>query len=158
VTGEAFGAGPSRGEDVVLGPDRQSPVRQVVPPGLAHGGRVSGRLQGALRSRTFTIGKKKIWYRLGGSGVTVRLIIDGFQQIRDPIYGGLAFEVRGGDRMQWHAQDVSMWAGHRAYIEIIDHGPGHAAVEKIVFADDWIPGEAANPLVVRLLEDEKLTS
>jgi hypothetical protein len=158
VTGDAFGTGPSRSGDVVLGADRRSPVRRVLPAGLAHSGLVSGRLQGLLRSKTFTIGKKQIWYRLGGSGGQVNLIIDGFQQIRDPIYGGLTFGVRSGDRMEWHVQDVSMWIGHRAYIEIIDQGAGHVAVEQVLFANDWQPAAGPNSLLVRMMDDARLTS
>src|SRR5262249_23811196 len=43
VSGEAFGTGPTRGTEVVLQPDQHSPVRQVVPAGLAHGGLVADR-------------------------------------------------------------------------------------------------------------------
>jgi hypothetical protein len=158
VTGEAFGAGPSRGDEVILQPDSQSPVRKVIPAGTAHSGLTAGKLQGVLRSPTFTISKKKILYRLAGSGVRVNLIIDGFQQIRDPIYGGLTFTINSGDRQVWHVQDVAMWVGHRAYIEVIDHGPGHAAVEKILFSDDGPPPDGPNPLVVAMLDNPALDS
>src|SRR5262249_3439494 len=81
VTGHAFGDGPSRAE-AVLDPSAPVPVQRLVRPGVAHSGLVSGRLQGALRSKTFTIEKKYILYRASGRGVRVNLIIDGYQQIR----------------------------------------------------------------------------
>jgi hypothetical protein len=158
VTGEAFGAGPSRGGEVLLGPDVRRPVLQVVPPGLAHSGLVSGRLQGALRSPTFTIRKKHVLYHLGGTGVKVNLIIDGFQRIREPIYGGLTFTVNSGRHLVWHVQNVAMWVGHRAYVEIIDHNHGHAVVDQILFSDGGPPPAKANPLLVRMLDDPAVTS
>ena len=63
----------------------------------AHSGLLSAKLQGVLRSPTFEITKPKIFYRLYGSGGHVRLIVDGLQLIKDPIYGGLQFEP-GVDR------------------------------------------------------------
>src|SRR5205807_4307973 len=36
-------------------------------------------------------------------------------------------------------QDVAMWPGQRAYIEILDDGPGYAALEQVVFSDDPRP-------------------
>ena len=59
----------------------------------ASSGQLSRKLQGGLRSATFTITRDKIAYRIRGSGATVNLIIDGFQRIRDPIYGGLTFKA-----------------------------------------------------------------
>ena len=54
------------------------PVRRIARG--AHSGLVSPRLQGAIRSRTFTIEKKYILYRARGQDAQVRLIIDGFLQ------------------------------------------------------------------------------
>ncbi len=158
VTGAAFGDGPSRAGDLVLRPEQPRPVRQVLGAGLAHSGLVSDRLQGVLRSPTFTISRKKVLYRLAGTGGQVNLIIDNYQLIRYPIYGGLTFPVAGGDQFRWHVQDVSMWVGHRAYVEVIDHGGGNVAVDRILFADDGPPPEAPNPLVVKLLDDPALDS
>jgi cytochrome c553 len=157
VSGEAFGDGPSRGPEVLLRPDPARPVRRVVGPGVTHSGLVSDQLKGVLRSRTFVIEKKKILYHAAGRGAQVNLIIDNFQQIRAPIYGGLTFPI-DGDRPAWHAQDVGMWVGQRAYIEIIDDGPGYAAVDRILFADDRPPAEPVNPLLIRMLDNPNLTT
>jgi hypothetical protein len=156
VSGEAFGTGPTRGTEVVLQPDQRSPVRQVVPGGLAHGGLVADRLAGALRSKTFVIEKNRILYRVGGSA-RVNLILDGLQLIRDPIYGGLTFTVNSGERMEWRVQDVSAWVGHRAYVEVLDDGPGAAVLDRVVFSDGNPPADGANPLLTRVLDDESLT-
>src|SRR5262249_32272792 len=60
-----------------------------------------------------------------------------------------------GDRWQWHAMDVSMWQGHRAYIEILDDGPGQVAVDAILFANGGPPPEGPNPLLLRALDGDK---
>src|SRR5262249_14246768 len=89
VTGEAFGHGPSHPSDVLLQPKHVSPVQTVVGPGVAHSGLLAPRLQGVLRSRTFVIDHNKVLYRVAGHGGRINLIIDGYQLIREPIYGGL---------------------------------------------------------------------
>ncbi len=146
VTGAAFGAGPGRR----LGPD-----------GLDHGGADSGclspRLEGALRSRSFTISKRRILYHLSGREAEVRLIIDGFQRITNPIYGGLKIRLAETPRPTWFSQEVGKWIGHRAYIEIIDPGAGWIAVDRIVFSDDEAP-VACQPLSLALLEDPAVSS
>ncbi|MEZ5042727.1 MAG: PSD1 and planctomycete cytochrome C domain-containing protein [Saprospiraceae bacterium] len=86
-------------------------------------GKVSSRLlrpglQGALRSPTFTIEKDKILVRAAGQQSTIRIIIDNFQLIQDPIHGGLTKQL-GKDVMEDYLFDVSMWKGHKAYIELL---------------------------------------
>lgn len=157
VTGEAFGPAPSQA-DVILQPDARSPIKQVVAPGVAHSGLVSNPLQGALRSRTFVIDKKRIAYRVAGRQAQINLIIDNFQRIRSPIYGGLTLHVNHGDRPTWLVQDVSMWVGQRAYIEIADDGPGFIAVDQVLFTDDGPPAEGPNRLLIRMLDDPQVTS
>jgi hypothetical protein len=134
------------------------PVCKLIGSGVAHSGLASGRLQGALRSRTFTIEKKHILYRIQGNGGRVNLIIDGFQQIRNPIYGGLTFEVNHGDQLAWHVQDVAMWVGQKAYIEVLDDGNGSIALDRILFADGGPPDELPNQLWLRWLDDPALTT
>jgi hypothetical protein len=136
VSGEAFGDGPSGG--LMLQADPKQPVKSVIPQGVAHSGLVSAKLAGIMRSQNFTIEKKKIHYRTLGRKGQIRLIIDDFQIIRDPIYGGLAFQV-DNEALQWRTMDVSMWVGHRAYVEIVDDGPGFIGVEQIVFSDVALP-------------------
>jgi hypothetical protein len=157
VSGDSFAAGPSKPADMVWQPDARMPVKSVRGAG-AHSGLISNHLQGALRSRTFTIDKKRIWYHVAGSGARFNLIIDGFQRIMDPIYGGLTFVVSHGDRFTWHGQDVSMWIGHRAYIEMLDEGPGFAALDRVLFSDEGPPLEPPNRLLVKMLDDPAVTS
>ncbi len=73
---------------------------------------------GALRSPNFTIADDSIAIRAMGKDATVRIIIDNFQLISDPIYGGIMRRVNAG---KWEniVIDVSPWKGHNAYIEIM---------------------------------------
>jgi cytochrome c553 len=157
VTGDAFGTRATRGFETIIQADPAHPVRAVMPDGVACSGRISTRLQGALRSKSFVISKNKIWYRVAGRGATVNLILNGFQLIQDPIYGGLRFKL-DGDQFRWHAQDVSQWKGHHAYIEILDDGDGYAAVDRIYFSDFDPPAEAPNSLFVGAVADSAVTS
>ncbi len=120
VTGDAFGERPTRAGDSGSTSRRDRPASTRVGPGQAHSGLVSDRLQGVLRSRTFTIEKRYIHYLVAGRGGTINVVVDGFEKIRDPIYGGLTTAVNVGDQPRWITQDVGMWMGHAAYIELAD--------------------------------------
>ncbi len=157
TTGAAFGDGPSTSFDAVLQPDQPVPVKSLIGSGIAHSGLVSNKLQGSLRSRTFKIDKKYIYYRVAGRGTKINLIIDGFEQIRDPIYGGLTFGIGHGDAFVWHRQDVSMWVGLKAYVEVLDDGDGFAALDRIVFSDGGAPPDAPNAILLDLLQDPTVT-
>jgi cytochrome c553 len=152
VTGEAFGDAPERFGEVMLRPDERMPVQQGFRAGVAHSGLISGKLQGALRSRTFRIEKDHILYHLAGRDARVRIIVDGYQLIQEPIYGGLAFTVNSGERFGWAVQNVSMWKGQNAYIEFLDDGDGWVALDQILFADSATPADGPNALLGALLD------
>jgi hypothetical protein len=63
--------------------------------------------------------KPYVHLRVAGESGRVNLVIDGFNLIRSPIYGGLTFEVKE-QRPVWRTIDVSMWQGHRACFELLD--------------------------------------
>ncbi|HEV8378970.1 MAG TPA: PSD1 and planctomycete cytochrome C domain-containing protein, partial [Tepidisphaeraceae bacterium] len=148
VTGQAFGSGPTLAGAISL--------NSIAAETAASSGQLSRRLQGALRSRTFTISHDKICYRVRGSGATVNLIIDGFQRIRDPIYGGLTFKA-SKDLFDWHIQDVANWKGHKAYIEILDNGDEEVSISQIRFCDQP-PPDAPDAALVKLLDDPSIRS
>jgi hypothetical protein len=158
VTGDAFGERPASLADVEVRPAAAVPVRRLIGPGTASSGLVSGKLEGAIRSRTFTIEKKHILYRARGTGVRINVIIDGFQNIRDPIYGGLTFTVNDDKASRWYVQNVGMWVGLKAYVEILDDGPGSIELERILFSDGGPPPEPASTLLLGLVEDPAVTS
>jgi cytochrome c553 len=138
ISGEAFGPRPSRAGDVMI--DANQNIR-LLAPGWAHSGRLSLKLEGSLRSPTFTIDKRYVHYRIAGKNAKCNVILNGLQLIREPIYGRLAFTV-DHETPQWRTQDLDMWRGQRAYIEVLDDGTGYAALEQVVVSDDPTPPRA----------------
>ncbi len=104
-------------------------------PGYPHSGRESLNLQGTLRSPTFPISKRYLAIRTAGKGTQLRLILNHLQLIQDPIYGGLKHAVQHGEEFRWVVIDLQMWQGQNAYIELIDDGPGYAAIREVRFLD-----------------------
>jgi hypothetical protein len=139
VTGEAFGDRPTQSGDWT---SRDGKVHWL-PPGSAHSGRLSTKLTGALRSKSFTIEKPLIAYRIAGKNAHVRLIIQGYRMdaFNPLLFSGCSFKV-DHDEFKWHTQgaDLRNHLGKRAYIEILDDGDGWVAVDEIRFVDNgWEP-------------------
>jgi hypothetical protein len=156
VTGEAF-TRPTRHGDFLIEPgNSEYPAIQGVAAGLAHSGLLSRRLEGALRSESFTLEHRYLQVLAAGKGSRINLVIDGFNLIRDPIYGSLTIRI-DGEKPAWRTVDLQMWQGHRAYLEIIDSttpdltqgtsaeaasgrpGDGYIAVDEIRLSDDRSP-------------------
>jgi hypothetical protein len=72
---------------------------------------------GALRSADFVTEKDFIGVRAKGKIGTIRIVMDNFQLIRYPIYGGLEQRVET-DEWKDLVFDVSDWKGRKAYIEV----------------------------------------
>ncbi len=157
VTGDAFGDRPTRQGDLRL--DRKGNVARLVAiaPALAHSGMVSNKLQGVLRSQTFKIETRFIHFLTCGQGGRISVVVDGFEKIRSPIYGGLTTTINSGLDLRWITMDVQMWSGHRAYLEIadgavvdfggatsqVDDGHGWIAVKEIIASDQPAPSGSA---------------
>ena len=152
VTGDAFGDRPTQAGDWLIRRDGTTRRAALVAPGS--GAQRAGRpgLEGVLRSRTFVIEKRYIHTLAAGRDGRINIVVDGFEKIRSPIYGPLTIAV-DADQPTWYSQDVGMWLGHRAYIEIGDGattnytnykrqgpssyypGDGYIAVDEIRFSD-----------------------
>ena len=120
VTGDAFGDAPSRSQDLRLEVANGASRLVSIKPGQAHSGSISDRLCGVLRSRSFTIENRYVHWLVAGTGGRISVVVDGFEKIRDPIYGELTRRIEGDDRPRWVTQDLGMWVGHSAYFEISD--------------------------------------
>ncbi|MBI1346012.1 DUF1553 domain-containing protein [bacterium] len=137
----------------------EKPLRGAVSPTTwAHSGRVTGKDHGVLRSPTFTITTPYIDYwmhRRSGDAHPPRpnkqgqvsLIVDGFQIIRNPLYGHLTFNVEQAEQPKWYRQDVARFIGSQAYIEIEDLDDGEIIVEKIEFNTQGPSPTAYNTLL-----------
>ncbi|MBS0263242.1 MAG: DUF1553 domain-containing protein [Planctomycetes bacterium] len=123
-----------------------------------HSAAVSPRLEGTIRSQTFTIEKNHVLYHAGGRGAKINMIIDSFRLIQYPIYGGLTINLDTNEKLQWYVQDVSKWVGHNAYVELVDPGDGFVAIDRILFSDDGPPPDRVNPVSQVLLTQRDLNS
>jgi hypothetical protein len=156
TTGEAFNQVPALSGEVVIGNSMARPVARLSIGG-ADSGLISARLQGDLRSPSFTIEKNFVHLRVAGRNARVNLVIDGYTLIMNPMYGKLAV-IPASDRPSWKTIPVDRWVGHRAFFELSDstipaHGlnpppstartpvgpDGYIAVTDIVFSDDARP-------------------
>jgi len=104
-----------------------------------HSGREARKLAGSLRSPTFAIDLPYLAIRVAGRDAKARVILNGLQLIQAPIYGGLAQSVNHGEELRWLVFDLSMWKGQRAYLELLDEGPGYLALREAWFADSPPP-------------------
>lgn len=112
--GLAFGSKTTLGNPVF---NKQSELVRLAT-GKASSRGISMGIFGALRSPDFIINKKFIGVRAAGKKATIRIIIDNFQLISYPIYGGIEKRV-DNEAGQNFIFDVSLWKGHKAYIEIM---------------------------------------
>ena len=105
--------------ELVLSGDPQKPVLALAPRTLAHSARSGQRQEGALRSPTFTIDKDFIHVNVAGQKGRLRIIVESFQVIRDPLYGFLGHTIDNPEP-QWRTIDLRMVKGRRAYVELTD--------------------------------------
>ena len=116
--------------------------------GFPHSGQEVRKLEGSLRSPTFTIDKPYLAIRVAGRESQARVILNGLHLIQEPIYGGLAKKVAHGDELRWLVFDLKMWKGQPAYLELLDDGPGYVAIREAWFADTQPPADAVERVPV----------
>ncbi|MEE8156122.1 MAG: PSD1 and planctomycete cytochrome C domain-containing protein [Phycisphaerales bacterium] len=143
VTGHAFADRSLNPGQVLAG----SGGFRLAPPGTAHSGRLASRLQGTLRSETFEIPTNTIVYRVSGRKGRVRLTIDGYflDDYNPLLFEGITFDVNTTED-DWidQRQNVKLYRGHRAHIEIVDDGDGYIAVDQIRFVESGQPSQDAS--------------
>ena len=116
--------------------------------GFPHSGREVRMLEGSLRSPTFTIDKPYLAIRVAGRDGQARVILNGLQLIKEPIYGGLAKPVNHGEELRWVVFDLAMWKGQPAYLELLDDGPGFVAIREAWFAESPPPADAVERIAL----------
>lgn len=175
VTGEAFGVGPVRPGEFVIGSSADRPVQRFLEPNMAHSGRQSGKLRGAMRSEDFRVETAFIHYRIarnlppskhddedrateeldtGAKPGQVHLIINGLS--KNLIFSDEAsVDADEGEQLVWYQQEIEdAWIGQRAYIEIEDSDNGFVAVDQIVFSDNPLPPpNVPGRFLIELLDD-----
>jgi hypothetical protein len=134
-TGLAFGAQPAP----VGQWDPQHQQTRLQAADVLDSGHRGARQQGVLRSPTFTLTHKNLYYRVRGQGAKIRLEIDGYYMdtFNGLLFKGFEFGVKSPDAFTWHrqSQDVARYMGHRGHIKVIDHGDGFVAIDEIRMSD-----------------------
>ena len=109
-----------------------------------HSARWSRRFQGSLRSPTFRIEERYYHALVSGRASRANIVLDNFNMIRAPIYGGLKRRL-DFDQPRWITFDLGNWMGHLAYFEIKDTEPGDLAGRAGYGPDGWFSLHATLP-------------
>ncbi|GAB3005315.1 PSD1 and planctomycete cytochrome C domain-containing protein [Cyclobacterium sediminis] len=135
--GLAFGASTALGEPIF---SSSTKTLQALSPGFASSQLFGRGIWGALRSPDFTVDKNFIGVRARGKGASIRIVMENFQLIRYPIYGGLEQNVND-EAWKNYTFDLSAWKGRKVYIEIL---PGSFARHQYIQEEDaYIEAEYA---------------
>ena len=121
---------------------------------------------GALRSPNMVLDKDFIGVKALGRNSSIRIIIDNFQLIQNPIYGGMDQKVNTGNWDNF-VFNVAAWKGRKAYIEIIPGGyerhiyslPEDAFIEAqyaITYDGEW-PANLENRISLEQVNDNWAT-
>ncbi len=113
----------------VLGDFRDSDFDGWIPSGFAFGEKpmfgkfassryFSSGVKGVLRSPNFIIQDSFIYAYATGLKSSIRIIVDNFQLIQDPLYGSLS-KTLNDESWKLYQMDVSNLIGHKAYVEIL---------------------------------------
>ena len=113
-------------------------------------GRYGEKLHGVLRTPTFTINGDRVHLYVKGTA-QVRLTIDGhFMQVFNGLlFGGTRKNIKTDGKWQWvtlNSKDIAQKSGQKAYLEIIDSGPGAIEVKAVCTARDLPKIEETLPL------------
>ncbi|MEM7654532.1 MAG: PSD1 and planctomycete cytochrome C domain-containing protein [Bacteroidota bacterium] len=115
VMGQAFGEKPTAGR-FRLSEDQQQLESLTYP--VASSRSLTTGMQGTLRSPDFVIEQDTLLVMAAGNFSSLRVVIDNFQLIQDPIYGELDLTVET-EAFQAFTFPLAPWKGHIAYLEVI---------------------------------------
>lgn len=97
---------------------------------------LSDRLQGALRSPSFTVETDYVHLLVAGIGARVNAVVEGFTLIKNPIWGGSKTEIKQPE-VHWVTLDLRMAKGRRAWLEFLDQSVSDPAGKVSYPADAW---------------------
>jgi Protein of unknown function (DUF1549)/Protein of unknown function (DUF1553)/Planctomycete cytochrome C len=132
---------------------------ELLPPTLAHSGRLADGLQGVLRSPTFKLTKPHLHLRVMGSGGKVRLVICRYtlRNFNPLLFNETLFDVNTNGEFEWRSlgADIHRYQGLSAYLELIDEGNGVIALDRVVLSDSE---KAPDGLVAQLFRSTSLAT
>ncbi|MBC03527.1 MAG: hypothetical protein CMJ34_09545 [Phycisphaerae bacterium] len=101
--------------------------------------RLDSRLQGTLRSETFTLDHRFLHWRVRGAGpgARIRLVVEGMvmDEFNALLFHGYRQDVPTHDGWRHVVNDTRLQAGARAHLELIDDGRGRLEVDAIWMSD-----------------------
>ena len=101
--------------------------------------RLDPRLQGTLRSETFTLDHRFLHWRVrgAGAGVRIRLVVEGMvmDEFNALLFNGYRQDVPTYDGWRHVVNDTRLQSGARAHLELIDDGQGRLEVDAIWLSD-----------------------
>ncbi len=140
---------------------RFDPAAPFAEPGTADSGLLGKKHVGTLRSPSFEIQPEhEILVRLNAEKVLVRVVIDNYHMatFNGLLFNGTFFKdnhsstnTQGEFRWLRLSGNLTKYAGHRAYLEVVDAGDGFAAIDEIRFAKRNPPQQQPHPLIQALL-------
>jgi hypothetical protein len=173
VDGPAFGAGPAPAGAVMLGATPDAPLVKVAEYGAArrdsfwNGLKLAAGAQGepgrsgawdragrTLRTPTFTIEAKNVYYLVRGAG-QVYAVVDSHRINNGPLHGSLIHSFQNLDDPKWIAQPLDRYLGHTAHLEFSPKDDAPLEILLVVQADNP-PGEPLDhpsPLLMKALAE-----
>lgn len=118
INNDAFGAAPWTGPFCVDA-DKDKPQLRELPGAFWHSGIAGTQREGTIATGTFDLTHRYVHVRVAGDHSRIKLIVDGFHIVRNPIYGSLHKNVDKQDA-HWLTFDVNMWLGRKAHLMAID--------------------------------------
>lgn len=115
ATGWAFGENPLQAEPLI---DRSNYTLSELRQGMVSSRVYGTGLQGVLRSPNFLVEHDSIIIKARGNASDIRIIVENFQTIQNPLYGGLEKQVNN-DEWQTYVFDLTLVQGRKAYFEFM---------------------------------------
>ena len=117
------------------GDDRPAPTTS----GTLASDTLEPRLQGTLRSETFTLDQRFLHWRVRGTGegARIRLVVEGMvmDEFNALLFSGYRQDVATKNGWRHVVMDTRLQPGCRAHLELIDDGPGRLEVDAIWMSD-----------------------
>ncbi|MCO8120659.1 PSD1 and planctomycete cytochrome C domain-containing protein [Stieleria sp. TO1_6] len=130
---------------------------ELVPDTVDSGAR-GAKAAGTLRSPSFELTDTRIHIRLRSDAhQMVRLVIDNYEmnKVQQLLFAGTILQKKNIDtqgKWRWMtlSGDIKKYIGHRAYLEIVDSGPGSIAVDQIWMSGSDAPADQPTKVVPQI--------
>ncbi len=156
-----FASGEAFGQSATGAGAWEAASGKIAASGAVDSGVLGGKLQGTLRSPSFTLTHDSVHFRVKGHGTQLRLIVARFG-LRD--LNSLLFENTRRDAdfddYEWVTMTggLNKWQGAECYLELNDDGDGYIAVDEIRFTNGGRVNDLAPKAVRAMLGDTAVGS